>query len=274
MRRVVAAALFAVLGCGEATAPLPQGATQFTPPSQYAFWWSMTEQCSGLTGDMSTIRWYVVPKAGALGKDVDGLYYTTSRRIILLSDSVSSGQVVRHEMLHALGAEPGHPAKYFQDLCGGAVNCSSVCVSDGGARPAVDSTGPIVGPSQLDLKAFTTPETPNAGDSSWLALTIQIRNPFPHPVRVSLTEVFNTPASETFGFTTNACPVGAYYQPPVYDWIPGNRIVLDSGEVRRRVFDIGNWSCPRHIVAFFNSVTIMDRTVLPITTSTHTTGTP
>lgn len=274
MRRVVAAVLLAVLGCGDATAPLPQGATEFTPPSQYAFWWSMTEECSGLTGDMSAIRWYAVPYTAALGKDVDGLYYTTSHRIILLADSISSGQVVRHEMLHALGAEPGHPAKYFQDRCQGAVNCSSACISDGGARPPVDSTGPIVSPGQLDLTAFTNPDTPTAGDSSWLALTIQVRNPHPYPVRVALTEVFGTPVSETFGLITTSCPASVIYQPPVYDWIHGNRIVLAAGEVRRRVFDIGNWSCRRRINAYFNDMTIMNRVVSPIGPASRTKNAP
>jgi hypothetical protein len=229
----------------------------------------MTEQCSGLGGDMSAIQWYVVPNSGALGQDVDGLYYTSSHRIILLSDSVSSGQLVRHEMLHALGAGPRHPAKFFQDLCGGVVDCRSACVKDGGARPPVDSSGPIVQPGQLELTAYTDPDIPNSGADTWVALTMQLTNPYPYPVRVQLTPVYHTPASETFGFTMNSCPVGAFYQPPIYDWIPGDRMVLAAGEVRRRVFDITQWTCPRRIVAYFNSETIMDRNVVPIAPASH-----
>jgi len=240
------------------------------PPAQYAFWWAMTAQCSGLSADMSTIQWYVVPSAGDLGPDVDGLYYPKTHRIVLLADSVSSGQLVRHEMLHALGAEPGHPAKYFQDGCGGVVDCFAACVKDGGGRAAVDSAGPVVDPKLLEITASLDPGIPTAGDSSWAALTVRVFNPYPYAIRVGLTQIFNTPASETFGYTISSCNFGQFYNAPVYDYVFGNRLVLGAYETRKRVFDIRDWSCSRGIVAWFNSDTVFNKVVVPIKSASHT----
>ena len=131
------------------------------PLPQYATWWSITEQCSGLSGDMSAIQWYTVPGRGTLNDDnADGIYFIESHRIVLAGDSVSSGQLVRHEMLHALGATPGHPAQYFQDLCGGIVDCEEACIRSGGGAPPVDSLGPLVQPSEMTITATADPRVP------------------------------------------------------------------------------------------------------------------
>lgn len=214
---------------------------------------------------MSTISWYVVPTAGSLGKDVDARYYPSTHSIVLLGDSSSSGHVVRHEMLHALGALPGHPALYFQDHCGGIVHCSTTCIADGGppASP-VDTTGPLIDPDLLDVTASLEPNVPTSGDSSWAALTVQVMNQYPYAVRVRLDPVFNTAASETFGFVITSCDPRTFYDAPVYDWIPGTHMALAPGEVRRRMFDIRGWGCSRGLVAYFNSDTILKRTVVPI----------
>ena len=139
LTRFIAAGMLVLLGCGDAVAPLPADAAAMIPPAQYALWWTLTETCSGLTGDMSTVKWYTVPTTKSLGTDVNGVYYTSSRRIVLLADSASSPFLVRHEMLHAFIAQPGHPAKYFQDRCAGVVDCNGSCITDPSAKIAAEN---------------------------------------------------------------------------------------------------------------------------------------
>jgi hypothetical protein len=103
-------------------APLPAGAELFAPPPDFRTWWARTEACSGQSGEMSRIEWYVVPGAHtvetSLGPKV-GLWSHSSAgvRIILAGDYVGSELVVRHEMLHALLDREGHPSEYFVARC-------------------------------------------------------------------------------------------------------------------------------------------------------------
>ncbi len=43
------------------TEPFPPNAVPLAPPIQYGLWWQMVESCSGLSGDLATVRWYVQP---------------------------------------------------------------------------------------------------------------------------------------------------------------------------------------------------------------------
>ena len=53
----VALALFGA--CDRLTAPpLPVGAEPFTPPAVYQEWWDLTEQCSGVSGNLAGVSWY------------------------------------------------------------------------------------------------------------------------------------------------------------------------------------------------------------------------
>src|SRR5438874_9983200 len=68
--------LLAAIACETSTAPLPDGAVEFNAPAVYPRWWALTQECSGLTGDLSAVHWYLVPNADLLhlkdGRSVNG----------------------------------------------------------------------------------------------------------------------------------------------------------------------------------------------------------
>jgi hypothetical protein len=70
------------------------------------------------------VRWYVVPNSDYFvvdGKQYDGMWYSHFHYITLASAYLSSGLVVRHEMLHDLLDRTDHPPEYFRDRCAGLV---------------------------------------------------------------------------------------------------------------------------------------------------------
>lgn len=101
--------------CGTLTAPrdVPRDARPFTPPRAYAATWSELEACSGLRGDFSRVRFYEVDSLPdrAVGRTVD-------RSVYLVALFRESDAVVRHELMHALVQQRGHPTRYFRGACG------------------------------------------------------------------------------------------------------------------------------------------------------------
>src|ERR1051326_5093304 len=100
MSRLVALFLLsAAIACEMSTAPIPPDAVQFNPPSVYARWWTLTEQCSGLTGDLSAVHWYVVPNAGSLrlrdGTEVNGFFMANGNSIVIDGPDVLAGDLIR-----------------------------------------------------------------------------------------------------------------------------------------------------------------------------------
>jgi hypothetical protein len=95
---------------------------RLTVPAEYQTWWAATEACSGLSGQLNRIEWFVVPDAHTFdtpeGAKV-GLWTHSSAgvRIIIAGDYADNELVVRHEMLHALLDREGHPQEYFQARC-------------------------------------------------------------------------------------------------------------------------------------------------------------
>ena len=127
------AALGALGACKSLTDPaLPGNAAVFDAPAIYTQWWSAVEQCSGLTGSLSAVTFYVVPgnsvNDGRDG-DVSGYWSKASNRIVLAGAYTNNGPLVRHEMLHALIQGVGHPALYFQQKCAGVVVCVKTCLT-------------------------------------------------------------------------------------------------------------------------------------------------
>jgi hypothetical protein len=110
-------------GCTyEPTPALPDGAVSFAAPTAYVTWWDRTSECSGISGDMARVEWYVVPDVATFpteqGEKV-GIRVRTGDRIqiVLAGQYQMHEMVVRHEMLHALLREPGHPDEYFTERC-------------------------------------------------------------------------------------------------------------------------------------------------------------
>jgi hypothetical protein len=138
MRRFLLAALTSgLVACAPAGPPrLPPtpsyGLMEFPAPYSFAQWWGEVETCSGLHGDLSSLRFFVAPKPILTLPDDPGLYagmyFPGERRIVLGLFEPSDSMVVRHEMLHSLldlnhlrTGDNQHPFHFFHELCGGVV---------------------------------------------------------------------------------------------------------------------------------------------------------
>jgi hypothetical protein len=136
-RLLVLTTAFMLAACHTLTDPaLPVAATSFTPPPVYSRWWTMVEQCSGLSGSLAAISWFVVPGNSVndgTDSEVSGYWSKASNRIVLADAFRTNGPLVRHEMLHALIQDVGHPASYFQQQCAGIVVCVKSCLTSGSA---------------------------------------------------------------------------------------------------------------------------------------------
>ncbi|MBC7895821.1 MAG: hypothetical protein H7066_10415 [Cytophagaceae bacterium] len=120
---------------------LPPHATRFSPPEVYRTWWKMVEACSGLRGAFDDVHWYrasVVELQEREGNGTLAYWEERGNRIVLSDNVVDFGRGVRHEMLHALVRQRGHPRELFAERCAGVVQCEEQCA----ARVALDSTGP------------------------------------------------------------------------------------------------------------------------------------
>ncbi len=101
---------------------LPAGATEIVAPIAYQEWHAKTEACSGLSGDFSTIKFYVVPGVETFStKDGSKVGEWTSdgvtNRVVIAGNYQNFEMVVRHELLHSLLRKEGHPPEYFVDRC-------------------------------------------------------------------------------------------------------------------------------------------------------------
>jgi hypothetical protein len=184
--------LGAVAACETPTGPvveMPARAVAWSPPAQYGFWWSLVETCAERRGDMGGVRWYIWPDPGPLvlaGKRYSGYWWQEGSRILLASESVADGQVVRHEMLHELLRQDGHPPEYFDGRCEGIVNGTDAG-SDALADPSLVARAREVGPEVLTISVAPLPARPRtSANDGWLALDVEATNPGPDPVWVRL----------------------------------------------------------------------------------------
>ncbi len=78
--------------------------------------------CSGKTRDFDAVTWYQIPGQNNFelerGFLVEGVYNPSRNSITLAGSLRSDARLVRHEQLHALLVETGHPKEYFTDRCG------------------------------------------------------------------------------------------------------------------------------------------------------------
>ena len=117
--------LLALSACSstEPSAPLlPAGAVAITAPAGYQAWYAKTEQCASLTGNYSSIKWYVVPNVSQFNSEFGATVAlwrkSNNDNIIIVSgDYKDDEMVVRHEMLHSLLQVDGHPPTYFVADC-------------------------------------------------------------------------------------------------------------------------------------------------------------
>lgn len=103
------------------TAFPPGGGEKIDALPQYRLWWSLVEQCSFRRRRMD-VEWYttngrLIQYDGALAS---GAFRSWPDRIALVFPQ--RGPTARHEMLHALLQQGGHPLDKFAGDCDGFVN--------------------------------------------------------------------------------------------------------------------------------------------------------
>lgn len=238
------AAVIGLAACRSLVDPdLPAEARQFAPPAVYARWWEMTEACSGLSGDLSSVSWFLVPGVSTVslnGIEVDGYWSLASNRIVMAEAGTLSGGKVRHEMLHALLQARGHPRAKFLEDCGGVVACAERCISDADPPPPPDPAAVPMPPDSLEIQVVVDPEMPSrAQDGGFFTITVSARNSRSKPVVVTLPSgpFGNMPETFSFDVRGNGSALLASelaLDPSVMSFAPG--------ETKRHVFDfvIGN----------------------------------
>src|SRR5260221_14753061 len=106
-RLLIAALCTISIGCNSFE---PEGDTPFQPPAVYREWWAKTQACSGRKADFNRIRWALVPGNSFPCKSGQCVgHWESNGEIWIASDWKDNEMVVRHEILHALIGEPGHP---------------------------------------------------------------------------------------------------------------------------------------------------------------------
>ncbi|MDB4915450.1 MAG: hypothetical protein JWM95_3094 [Gemmatimonadetes bacterium] len=251
-----------------AVAPLPEESRQFTPPPQYALWWKMAEACSGRQRDFNSVKWYrhadFVPTAPSTGDGaVQGEYFYGLNSVVITDNSINNPMVVRHEMLHALIDQKGHPAAEFRDSCGGLVTCFDACERAVGKIPVASVDAEVIDVTKLAVSQSVAPQNISMSmDGGYFALIVQVTNPLDHAVWVRLKPQPTDPKrAATFGYAT---VMGAQY-----DNVDGDLVSFGPGETKRVVYDLTVNDIPqqdgqRSVRAFYNA-TMLDKELLTIT---------
>jgi hypothetical protein len=231
---------FGVGACSLITEPLPADAEPFVPPAVYARWWAMTEECSGLSGDFGDVAWYRVPGTQFMhgGREAGGSWTKFANRIVLAESNIENGDMVRHEMLHALRGLPGHPRSQFLEACASLVLCQGSCINDAGRWQLPHHDYAILPPESLEV-SFRADVLPGESDGQrWFELEVSVRNPRGRAVLVAAPGDAVTPPS--FGYdlrgpATGINPGGG---------VEGGDVVTDSStlffepfETKQRLFE-------------------------------------
>jgi hypothetical protein len=205
MRTTTTLLAFVFLGCESSTAPLPTGAQRFVPPDVYRQWWALTEACSGLRGDLAAITWYDVPGAESIpaahGQTQQGEWRSSGNRIVLAGNARLEGDLVRHEMLHALLRLGAHPRQSFVGRCGNVVVCTGRCLAEAGPAPPPDPAAVLVDPAALDVHVELDPAQPGVRvNGGHFIMWVVARNPSDQPVRVVLPPSGDSGPSVSFSY--------------------------------------------------------------------------
>jgi hypothetical protein len=224
-----------LVACDLITAPLPPNAVRFVPPAVYARWWAMTEACSGRSGDLGAVDWFRVPGSQFnLGEQpVSGYWSRNANRIVLAEEGIEEGDIVRHEMLHALLRVAGHPRSQFLGSCASLVDCQGSCVTDGGTWHPPQADYVLLPPESLDI-AIRPELLPRETDGQrWFDLEITVRNSRSRALR--LAPPGDPPTPHTFGYTLRG-PVQSW-SPFVGGGIQGGEVMTDSSTVFFQPFE-------------------------------------
>lgn len=122
--------LTVMIGCAAITNPdsIPPHGRLLAVPALFAVMWQETEACSGITADMNRVTWFSAPTLEVDGQKAAGYtnwrahYISLADPLVVLveqGDTIAA-KIVRHEMLHDLIQQSGHPAE-FGSLCASVV---------------------------------------------------------------------------------------------------------------------------------------------------------
>jgi hypothetical protein len=96
-------------------------AVKIEPSAQYVAWWNELEVCSGLSGDVHAVAFYVVPNDSTIQVGPEsywGYWIKNGNKIVLAGTHAYSEKLVKHEEMHALLHSALHPSAYFNGPCG------------------------------------------------------------------------------------------------------------------------------------------------------------
>jgi hypothetical protein len=104
--------------------------------------------------------------------------------IVLATNAVTNGRIVRHEMLHALSRSRGHPTSLFRVQCAGVVRCDEACKGDADMLP--QTTAAIWVPvDSLDIAIVSFPAQPSPSvDDGAFQVIVSVTNPASYAVVV------------------------------------------------------------------------------------------
>ena len=153
----------------------PAAAVQFAPPAYYQTWWQVVEECAGKRTPFDAISWFSVG-AGQLvvrGGNAAGAWFVDGNRIVMVHGWQSLGNVVRHEMLHAIIRDGGHTKEYFHRKCADVVACGRDCVTQERLPGAQEVSIDV-----LEVDASLYPDAPSLiGQDGKATVVVRVRNP-------------------------------------------------------------------------------------------------
>ncbi len=104
------------VACGDSFTATIEDRRPFDPLPTYADWWGRTEECSGRSGDLPRIEWYLASSIVADGK-LARARWSPPHDIVVVQGNQTEERLIRHEMLHdLLGGDPGHEGEVW-DVC-------------------------------------------------------------------------------------------------------------------------------------------------------------
>jgi len=104
------------VSCGDSFTATIEDRRTFAPLPAYADWWELTEECSGHTGALPRIDWYLASSIVADGK-LARARWSPPHDIVVVQGNETEERLIRHEMLHdLLGGDPGHEGEVW-DVC-------------------------------------------------------------------------------------------------------------------------------------------------------------
>jgi hypothetical protein len=255
-----------VLSCCTSPDPInfPTDAVEVTPPVPYAQWWSLTEACAQRTVPFNSVRWFVEARPALLlgGESYGGYWFADGNRILLPAPSVYRGDVVRHEMLHAILQDGSHPRVEFVDHCGGVVAFGDpLHIEPSALLPGPGQNSPVLSPGDLQVVVDLVPAAPTSGlpDSGWVTILVTVTNPLAQAAWVRVHPFLTGQTlAQTFGYRLERSGSG----PSSFDDYSGDSLVaFGPGETKRRAFDErlspfpGTWS----VRGFFSADTTAPR---------------